>query len=137
MAFARDAGPADRINVPLLDVANTAERELLVISPYFVPRKWSSEWLSGLAAKGVQVDVLTDGLAANDHICVYCGYAPVRKPLLKAGLRFFELRGNLEIEGTDASGVTEADSKLHGKAFIVDRRYLFVGSFNWDPRSRT
>ena len=26
-------------------------------------------------------------------------------------------------------------SGLHSKAFAVDDRYLFVGSFNWDPRS--
>jgi putative cardiolipin synthase len=24
---------------------------------------------------------------------------------------------------------------LHGKAFVVDRRYLLIGSFNWVPRS--
>ena len=24
---------------------------------------------------------------------------------------------------------------MHSKAFAVDDRYLFVGSFNWDPRS--
>jgi putative cardiolipin synthase len=26
-------------------------------------------------------------------------------------------------------------SSLHTKAFAVDRRKLFIGSFNWDPRS--
>jgi putative cardiolipin synthase len=116
-------------------VANTAREELLVISPYFVPREKGVEWLSGLARRGVQVDVLTNGLAANDHIFVYGGYAPVRKPLLEQGVRFFELRGNLELGGTAEAGVAGADSKLHGKAFVVDRRYLFIGSFNWDPRS--
>ena len=24
---------------------------------------------------------------------------------------------------------------MHAKAFSIDDRYLFVGSFNWDPRS--
>lgn len=135
VAFSREASPDDLITAPLTNVANRAEKELLVISPYFVPRRRGSEWLTGLARRGVQVDVLTKGLAANDHIYVYGGYAPVRKPLLKEGVRFFELRGNLVFEGTRSSGATQADSKLHGKAFVVDRRYLFAGSFNWDPRS--
>ena len=26
-------------------------------------------------------------------------------------------------------------SSLHAKAFLIDRNRLFVGSFNWDPRS--
>ena len=24
---------------------------------------------------------------------------------------------------------------LHSKAFLIDRERLFLGSFNWDPRS--
>ena len=134
-AFAKGEDAPQKITESLGGIANAAESELMVISPYFVPRKPGIEWLSGLSARGVQVDVLTNGLAANDHIYVYGGYAPVRKPLLKAGVRFYELRGNLEIEGTSVAGTVDADSKLHGKAFIVDRRYLFIGSFNWDPRS--
>ncbi len=27
------------------------------------------------------------------------------------------------------------ESNLHTKAFIVDRNVMFLGSFNWDPRS--
>lgn len=130
-----DDEEAQKITRSLVGVANAAESELLVISPYFVPRARGIEWLAGLSNRGVQIDVLTNGLAANDHIWVYGGYAPARKPLLEEGVRFFELRGNIEIEGTEESGTTDADSKLHGKAFIVDRRYLFIGSFNWDPRS--
>jgi putative cardiolipin synthase len=32
-------------------------------------------------------------------------------------------------------GLGQSRSGLHTKAFSIDRRYLFVGSFNWDPRS--
>jgi putative cardiolipin synthase len=32
-------------------------------------------------------------------------------------------------------GAQEYGSSLHTKAFVVDRRYFFMGSFNWDPRS--
>ena len=134
-ALSSDTTSDELITTSLRKVAEAAEKEMLVLSPYFVPRKGGVEWLTGLADKGVQVDVLTNGLAANDHLVVYGGYAPVRKPLLREGIRFYEMRGDLVIDGTKESGVDAADSKLHGKAFIVDRKYVFIGSFNWDPRS--
>jgi len=134
-ALAGDTSDEKRLTTSLAKVAQAAEQELLIMSPYFVPRRSGVEWLTGIARRGVQIDVLTNGLAANDHILVYGGYAPARKPLLREGVRFFELRGDLVLDGTRESGSDEADSKLHCKAFIVDRRYAFIGSFNWDPRS--
>jgi putative cardiolipin synthase len=134
-ALAKETQDEDRIITSLARVVESAQKEVLVISPYFVPRKRGVDWLSGIADRGVQIDVLTNGLAANDHLLVYGGYAPVRKPLLRQGVRFYELRGDMVIDGTKESGSEDADSKLHGKAFIVDRRYVFIGSFNWDPRS--
>ncbi|WP_439101142.1 phospholipase D family protein [Congregibacter sp.] len=134
-ALSRESLPEEKLSYSLGQVAGNATQELFVLSPYFVPRKAGIEWLSEIAQRGVQIDVLTNGLAANDHIVVHGGYAPARKPLLCKGVRFFELRGDIVMEGTKASEVSEAKSKLHGKAFVVDRRYLFIGSFNWDPRS--
>jgi len=130
-----DTPPEARITTSLKTVAEAAESELLVVSPYFVPRKAGIQWLTGIAQQGVQIDVLTNGLASNDHLPVYGGYAPVRKPLLREGVRFYEVRGDLVLEGTRESGAEDARSKLHGKSFIVDRSYVFIGSFNWDPRS--
>ncbi len=125
----------DSIVTPLAKAAKSAEEELLVISPYFVPRSNGIKAISEMAQRGVQIDIVTNGLAANDHLIVYGGYAPSRKPLLKEGVRFFEIRGDLALRGTDAAGTSKARSSLHTKAFVVDRRYFFMGSFNWDPRS--
>ena len=125
----------DSILTPLARTAKAAQQELLVISPYFVPRSAGVRAIGRMAGRGVQVDVVTNGLAASDHLIVYGGYAPSRKPLLREGVRFFEVRGDLALPGTDAAGTDEALSSLHTKAFVVDRRYFFMGSFNWDPRS--
>ena len=74
-------------------------------------------------------------LAATNHSVVHSGYAPARKPLLEMGVRLFEIRPDAFgfDEGRGGEGAPLAT--LHTKAFIVDRRELFVGSFNWDPRS--
>ncbi|EAQ97737.1 phospholipase D family protein [Congregibacter litoralis] len=134
-ALSQEAPPEEKLSYSLGKVAGDAKEEIFVLSPYFVPRKAGVDWLSAIADRGVQIDILTNGLAANDHIVVHGGYAPARKPLLRKGARFFELRGDIVMEGTKASEASEAKSKLHGKAFVVDRRHLFIGSFNWDPRS--
>lgn len=129
------AGEAHKITTPLAQTVTRAQRELLVISPYFVPRDAGVENLVELQRSGVQVDVVTNSLASSDHLLVYGGYAPARKPLLRAGVRLYEMRGDLTLLGTEAAGTSTAKSSLHTKAFVVDRRYFFLGSFNWDPRS--
>jgi len=81
--------------------------------------------------------VLTNSLEATDVAPVHAGYAKWRKRLLKAGIGLKELRR--------LSPVTEKRKRLgsfgrsglslHAKTFAVDRSRVFVGSFNFDPRS--
>ena len=63
------------------------------------------------------------------------GYAPSRKPLLKGGVRIYEVRRDAHFSGQDFVAASGAKATLHTKAFIVDRRDFFIGSFNFDPRS--
>ena len=133
--IASKAEGARKITDSLLHTILGAEKSLLVISPYFVPLKSGIEGISGLSDSGIQIDIVTNSLASGDHILVHSGYAPSRKPLLEHGVRFFEIREDLEVKGTKRAKVEEAKSSLHTKAFIVDNRYFFMGSFNWDPRS--
>ncbi|MBE9538854.1 MAG: phospholipase D family protein [Proteobacteria bacterium] len=133
--IASKAEAADKITDSLLHTVLGAEKSLLVISPYFVPLKSGIAGISELQDSGVQIDILTNSLASGDHILVHSGYAPSRKPLLEHGVRFFEIREDLAISGTSRAKTDKANSSLHTKAFIVDKRYLFMGSFNWDPRS--
>src|SRR5690606_32365544 len=63
------------------------------------------------------------------------GYAERRASLLAGGVRLFEL-GRLAASGGPTSGPWgSSGSSLHAKTFAVDRARLFVGSFNFDPRS--
>src|SRR5262249_15381693 len=68
---------------PLLEAAlGRPERELDLVSPYFVPTKEGTAGLRALADRGVQIRVLTNSLAATDVAPVYAGYAKYRKDLL-------------------------------------------------------
>ncbi|VVP18765.1 Cardiolipin synthase C [Pseudomonas fluorescens] len=119
---------------PELDSVNN---ELIMISAYFVPQKPGMDYLLGRADAGVDVRLLTNSLEATDVPAVHGGYAPYRKTLLEHGVKLYELRRQPDDPGRSSSfGFSGgSDSSLHTKAMILDKQKVFVGSFNFDPRS--
>jgi cardiolipin synthase C len=117
-----------------------AQEEVLIVSPYFVPRRRLLARLTGLAGRGIKVRVLTNSLASNDVIVVHAGYAPKRPALLRGGVGLFELKpdgGQLRRSGKAKLQFrpSEGRASLHAKLFVIDRKTVFIGSFNLDPRS--
>lgn len=111
------------------------ETDVVLISPYFVPRLSGVRSFADLRNRGVNVAVVTNSLASNNQIYAHGGYAPARRPLLKIGVRLFELRADAEVKHQTLAGSKPSRATLHTKAFAIDRRKLFIGSFNFDPRS--
>jgi cardiolipin synthase C len=108
-------------------------KELLIVSPYFVPGQAGAGMLRDVAARGASVQVLTNGLESTDVAPVYAHYRSYRTELLKAGVTLYELRRSPAQQRAGGAGVSAAS--LHGKTFAVDGEQIFVGSFNFDPRS--
>jgi cardiolipin synthase C len=119
----------------LAPVVASTRTELVAASAYFVPGKRGVEFLSALTGRGVRVQVITNSLDSTDVEPVHGHYARYRKDLLRAGVELWELRPDKPRTDRDLLGLGRSRSGLHSKAFAIDRRYLFVGSFNWDPRS--
>jgi putative cardiolipin synthase len=131
----KTADDAKKITTTLAGVVAKANKELIIISPYFVPLKTGVEYFQGLMDRGLEVTVITNSLAANNHSIVHSGYMGYRKKLLKMGVRLFETKVTATVTGVERGGAGASLATLHTKAFMVDREYVFVGSFNWDPRS--
>lgn len=114
-----------------------ATEELIIVSPYFVPGKKGADALCGLSDKGVKVRILTNSLASNDVAAVHAGYAKYRKQLLKAGVVLYELdeevKKAVKKKFIWLPGLSK--SSLHAKTMVIDRKAMFVGSMNLDPRS--
>ena len=118
----------------LRDVILCAEKEIVFISPYYIPGDGGVELIRGLVAKGVRVIILTNSLASTNHVVVHSAYARYRRDVIQAGAELYEARANAarEYKGDDDGPEILT---LHTKAIIVDQKKLFVGSLNLDPRS--
>ncbi|RYH07175.1 phospholipase D family protein [Tropicimonas sp. IMCC6043] len=130
-----DANVSGFVASVMLPYLKSAKSDLYVSSAYFVPRKRGVSLLSDISARGVNVSVLTNSLDSTDVVPVYGHYARDREAMLKAGIALWELRPDGSRKDRETLGLGLSQSSLHTKAFAIDQRYLFVGSFNWDPRS--
>lgn len=106
-----------------------------LISPYFVPGATGTESLRRWAEDGVAIRVLTNALESTDVAAVHAGYAKRRKALLAGGVKLYELRRTLRMPHRRAGPIGSSTSSLHAKTFAADGCRVFVGSFNFDPRS--
>ena len=118
-------------------LGNDTRHEALVISPYFVPGKMGMSMIGHMRERGIKVRVLTNSLAASDVPVVHAGYAGYRKALLEMGVELHELKpqANAAPKKTRIVGRGSSRSSLHAKSLVFDRQKVFIGSFNFDPRS--
>jgi putative cardiolipin synthase len=119
----------------LRGAVEAAQREVILISPYFIPSARGMGVLCGLASRRVRVRVLTNSLASTDVPVVHAGYARYRPRLLACGVELYERRP----DGGAARSVRarlSSGASLHAKAAVVDRKWVLLGSMNLDPRSR-
>lgn len=131
------ATPESRVGPQLRQLFGEPARELSLVSPYFVPGEEGTALFSSWARRGVGVRVLTNSLEATDVSAVHAGYARWRKPLLEAGVKLYELRRSwpADLAQRRSGPMGSSKSSLHAKTFAVDGTRVFVGSFNFDPRS--
>lgn len=116
---------------------NDIQKELIIFSPYFVPGDEGVEFFESLIEKGVSVKIITNSLASNDVGIVHAGYSKYRKALLRAGVELYEMNKKLtRAQRKEKKGIgSSSKASLHAKSFILDRKKVFIGSLNLDPRS--
>lgn len=132
-----DQPSPDYVSPPLqrlVELTHEAQKEFLVVSPYFVPHDAGVKGLAELTQRGVRVAVLTNSLAATDAVAVQAGYSPYRVPLLQHGVELYEFKPD---QDSPPLTVTDSGSRasLHAKTYVIDRKILVIGSMNLDPRS--
>jgi putative cardiolipin synthase len=136
-----DAGLAfgHLIYAPVAKQIDSVNSELLMVTPYFVPSNSELGILEQARARQVRVSLLTNSLAAAPVLAAQSGYMHYRVRLLEHGVELHELRARLG--NTQGSGQGKAISRhgnyaLHSKLYVFDRKKVYVGSMNFDERSK-
>jgi putative cardiolipin synthase len=129
----------------LMPELEATRRQLLLVSPYFIPRDKGVLALRAVHERGVAVRILTNSLASTDEVPVFAAYRKYRRALIDAGVEVFEVdraatrasppAGATGVARHGQSGGSRAHASLHAKVLVFDCTQFFVGSMNLDPRS--
>lgn len=125
----------------LSQVMGGARDSMDLVSPYFVPGSKGTRTMSDVARTGLDMRIVTNSLMSSDAMIVHAGYSKRRKDLLQAGIKIYETKPDpvqpkkKEKRKKQMVFSGSSSSSLHAKTFAVDRKRIFVGSFNLDQRS--
>lgn len=114
-------GPYDKeklIRDALLDLIDSADESVWIMSPYLVPDEESLAVLRRVAMSGINVKLLIPGKA--DMSLSFHGSNAYIKTLTEAGAEVYSYRN---------------DSFIHGKLLIIDGKRAAIGTANFDVRS--
>jgi putative cardiolipin synthase len=128
----------DQLTLHLRPIVERATSEVVIASPYLVPGEDGVAWLSERISSGVNIRIITNSLSTTDVIAVHAGYRRYRPALLAAGVALFELKTTASSHLARARRLLQGlpRTSLHAKYLVVDRRWVYIGSANLDPRSR-
>lgn len=96
---------------------NQARRQILIVTPYFVPPEPLILAFRQAAYRGVEVKVLVP--STNNNPMVKLASQALYETQLKSGIRIFERHPPF----------------IHAKAMVIDDNTAIIGSANMDPRS--
>ena len=112
----------------------------MIQSPYLVLSDGAMALFRRITARGVKVRINTNSLASTDNLPAFSGYRNQRDRLLEMGLQIYEYRPAPEVQRKLMQDSPAAPRKapvfsLHAKTLVVDAKTVYIGTFNFDPRS--
>jgi putative cardiolipin synthase len=117
------------------EAMRAAKSEIVGTSPYLVPGQRGMALLKELRDRGVKVTLMTNSLGSTDEQLVHLGYRRYREDMLKIGVDLYELSAARVKKNPRMFLYSSSLGRLHAKLLVIDRKKVFVGSMNLDPRS--
>jgi cardiolipin synthase A/B len=96
----------------------TAQKELIISNPYFIPDQELVDLLANAVQRGVRVRLMIPGKGSDSSVVRHAGHRQIQA-LLDKGVEVYEFEPTLS----------------HQKIMIIDGLWSFVGSTNFDDRS--
>jgi cardiolipin synthase C len=125
----------------LASLLRSARQRVVIQSPYLVVSDEALAMLRELRARGVEVRISTNSLASTDNLPAFSGYRNQREQLLAMGLRIYEYKPAPAVQAQLIQRLTATPKpapvfSLHAKTMVIDGRAVYIGTFNFDPRSQ-
>jgi cardiolipin synthase C len=124
---------------PVTEAVNAVQSAFLMVTPYFIPSNAQLRLLDKLRRHDARIRILTNSLESTPDLAAHSGYMHYRTRLLQNGVKLYEVRsllGSAHGSGQSANLSRYGYYALHAKLFVFDRQRLFIGSMNFDQRSR-
>jgi putative cardiolipin synthase len=124
----------------LIELLKDAESEILVESAYFIISDELLQRIDPLLEKKIRIRALTNSLATTDVWTIHAGYTRNRKAIIQHGIGLYEFRPDAascrRLVENQQLECADFEFSLHAKSVVFDRKIVYVGSFNLNPRSR-
>ena len=133
-------GGGGQTTTALARLVRGAKSRIVIQSPYLVLSDKALDLFGQVAARGVKVRISTNSLASTDNLPAFSGYRNQRERLLGMGLQIYEYKPVPEVQRILMQRSAAASRKvpifaLHAKTLVVDSKTVYIGTFNFDPRS--
>lgn len=124
----------------LAQLVESANEQIVIQSPYLVMSSAAKRLFKQAIKRGVKVRINTNSLASTDNMQAFSGYRNQRNQLIKMGIEIFEYKPDPQIKQQLLRQTINANKTLpvfaiHAKTMVVDSKILYIGTFNFDPRS--
>lgn len=135
------SGSGAESTLALARLLQGAQHSVVIQTPYLVPSAEALALLRQLRARGVTVRVSTNSLASTDNLPAFSGYRNQRDRLLALGVQVHEYKPAPDVQRQLIQRLTATPRvapvfALHAKTLVVDGRTVYIGTFNFDPRSQ-
>lgn len=133
-------GGGGRTTSTLAQLVENARSRIVIQSPYLVMSDGAMQLFRRAIARGVNVRINTNSLASTDNIQAFSGYRNQRAQLLRMGVQIYEYKPAPAIQRDIMQGSLLLKERLpvfalHAKTMVVDSSAVYIGTFNFDPRS--
>lgn len=140
--YLADAPEISSTSRPVLEatirMAAKSQHDLILVTPYIVPDRRVVDMISSVRKRGVRVRLLLPSIGSNNHPIVHNQYQKYRKLLLALGVEIYEFKhrpGPSALQYLNEGSNKTRKVGLHSKAVVVDSRYCYIGTLNFDGRA--
>lgn len=134
-------GGGGKTTEKLAALVQNAQHSIVIQSPYLVMSNQAIKLFKQAIKRGVKVKINTNSLASTDNIQAFSGYRNQRDKLLKMGIEIYEFKpapavAKSLVRKTESLTDKSPVFAIHAKTMVVDNNTVYIGTFNFDPRSQ-